>query len=421
MQNDKEVARELLFSLKEDTKKVEKLPTTGLYSTTSEGRESLFANAKFENMGLKQELLDALYSLKFEKPSLIQASSIPHIISGHDCAFQSKSGTGKTIAFTTGALQTCVSGSGVQVVILSPTRELALQIGNVVEKLGSLIGIKVCYALGTFVSKEITEEVVVGCPGKIIGLCNSGALKTDSIKMLVLDEADDLITKQSTSAMIMRLLKIFEKSQKVFFSATYSDISQRALTKMAPNSENFFKENVKADKIELYQIATDRSKKIQALKSILSLLTVAQTIVFVNTKVKADEIKDAMEADGFSVSMIHGNMSYEERDAAFIAFGAAKTKILITTNVFSRGMDIPQVNLIINFDIPNYALDEPEQTYIHRIGRSGRFNRSGFVIDFVSGEEDLNQLTSIHTQVGAISKKFTIEALEEVFAELDAL
>lgn len=417
IQDDKEVAIELLRSLKEDTSKVSVLESDKLYSLQLNDGKSLIANSTFESMKLKENLVKGLYMLGFEKPSLIQNLAIPHIIKGKNSAFQSKSGTGKTIAFTIGALQLAEKGKPQQVIILSPTRELSTQVGKVVERIAEFLEMKVCYALGDFSEDSITAEVIVGCPGKIISLLNSKVIDSASIKMVIFDEADELISNQAFSAQTLKLLRSFEKAQKVFFSATYSELSQKALAKLAPDAEKFLEKNEKADKIQLYYLEVPKNRKLDALKSIFEYLTVAQTVIFVATKNSVDFIAGELMKEGFSVSKIHGNLTPNERDSSFNDFIQAKTKILVATNVFSRGMDIPQVNLIINFDIPNFSSAEDQQTYIHRIGRSGRFNRSGFVIDFVSGDEDLKVLAGIQSGMNAISKKFTLEGLQQAFFE----
>lgn len=416
LQSDRDVADELMKSLIEDTEKVSKISMDSLYSLQTEGYDHLISkNSSFEAMGLKPELINGLYTMKYEKPSIIQSTAIPVIKEGKDCAFQSKSGTGKTIAFAIGAVDRSNLEEGSQVIILTPTRELCIQVGGVVAGIANILGIKVCYALGNFIGETITEEIIVGCPGKILGLVNSKAFDSSKIKMIVFDEADELISNQAFGAQSLRLLKVFEKAQKVFFSATYSDMSQRALSKLAPNCENYFEKNVKADKIQLYYVEVENKKKIEALKTIFTYLTMAQTIVFTNTKHLADIIKNELAKDDFSVSVLHSNMEPSERDMALGEFSQAKTKIMISTNVFSRGMDIPQVNLIINFDLPNYSADADIQTYIHRVGRSGRFNRSGYAIDFVSGEQELKHLTNIYSSINETGKRFTLEALSEAF------
>lgn len=421
MQNDKEVAKELLSSLKEDTAKVSVLSNDALYSLQLKSGEDIISNSTFESLGLKPELKKGMDELGLEKPSLIQNLAIPYIIKGRDAVFQSKSGTGKTIAFAVGALQRSDAGKGSQILILTPTRELSVQVGSELKKLASYCGLNVCLALSNYIGESINEEIVIGSPGKIIGLINSGVLPTANVSMLIFDEADEMISNQAFGAQTLKVIKLFEKSQKIFFSATYSEMSQRAVRKLVPNADMFFDKNTKAEKIQLFYVEVLKNKKIEALKTLFEFLNVAQTIIFVNNKHMADTIKADLEKDNYSLSIIHGNLMPEDRDSALIEFLNAKTKILVSTNVFARGMDIPQVNLIINFDIPKFSAEEDVQTYIHRIGRSGRFNRSGFVIDFVSGEDDLKALTAIQTAMGSVSKKFTLDSLKEAFMEEDPL
>lgn len=417
--SDKEVAKGLFSALKEDTSKVNEISAESLYSVQLESGKELISAEDFESMNLKKDLLSGMYAMGLEKPTHIQNIAVPHILGGSDVAFHSKSGTGKTIAFALGALQKVEPGKGPQVIILTPTRELSNQVGGVIKKLGSFIGANVCFALRDFVADSIPEEIVVGSPGKILGLLNNKAIDSQNVVMVILDEADELISQQTFCAQTLKLLKLLGRAQKVFFSATYSDFSRASVKKLAPKCDTFFEKNVKADKIQLYYIEIDKNLKIDALKSLLELLTIAQVIVFVATRNMVDIISRNLVAERHSVSSIHGHMDASVRDQAFQDFLQAKTKILITTDVFSRGMDIPQVNLIVNFDLPMSSNESFEESYIHRIGRSGRFNRSGFVIDFVSGAEDLRTLTQIQTYNGTISQRFTLGALEEIFGEED--
>jgi ATP-dependent RNA helicase DDX19/DBP5 len=420
IQNDKEVAAELMKSLKEDTSRVSILTDDKLYSLQMQSGQEIIAATTFEAMKLKKELLEGMFALNLEKPSLIQNIAIPCILAKKSAAFQSNSGTGKTMAFVISAAQLAEPGVAQQILILSPTRELSAQVGKVAEKISGFVGMKVCFALGDFSGDSIKEEFIVGCPGKVMSLINSKVITPESIKLVIFDEADELITNQAFSTLTLKLLRMLEKAQKIFFSATYSELSKKALTKLAPKAEHFLQDkNEKAEKIKLYYVEVEKNQKNQLLKSLFEFLTIAQTVVFVSTKASVDYLSEFLIKDGFSVSKIHGAMDPEQRDLAFQEFMKANTKILVTTNVFSRGMDIPQVNLIINYDIPNFSSAEDQQTYIHRIGRSGRFNRAGFVIDFVTGVEELTVLAGIQSSMGAISKKFTLPALQEAFYESD--
>lgn len=417
IQNAKDVAKELFISLKDDTSRVNKLSLDELYSVQLKSGVELISSENFEDMKLKDELLKKMYLMKLEKPSLIQGLAIPQILKGSNCAFQSKSGTGKTIAFTVSALQKVTPGNGPQVVILAPTRELCIQIGSVVQSLADSIKASVCLALRNFISESIPEDIVITSPGKILHLINLNVLDTKNISTIILDEADELISNQSFSAQTLKLMKILQKTQKIFFSATYSDFSKKAVNKLVPDCDTFFEKNSKAEKIQLFHLEVSEKDKIDTLKSLFECLTIAQTIIFVGTKHMVDSITEQLKKDGFSVSSVHGGLDPQDRDRATQDFFKAKTKILVTTDVFSRGMDIPQVNLIINFHLPSYSNESMEETYIHRVGRSGRFNRSGFVIDFVANEKDMETLIHIMNYNNTKSKRFTLDALKEIFAE----
>lgn len=425
--NEKSNAKDIFFALKEDTEKVSVIDVNSLYSVQLNSGGELISVKSFTEMGLKPKLLESIYKLKIEKPSMIQNLAIPHIMAGRDLAFHSTSGTGKTIAFALGALNVAEPKNGPQVIILTPTRELCAQVGKVLEQHGVSVGISVCLALSNFVSSTIPEEIVIGTPAKIVKLLKDEILDKKNIKMIIFDEADVLISERSFGFCTNIILKTFEKTQKVFFSATYSDFSRLALNRFAPKTDTFFQKNLKADKIQLYHIEMEPSSKIDALESIFSLLTIAQTIIFVGRRHTADMLFNKLKRDKFSVSCIHGEVEPADRDSARDDFAAALTKILVTTDVFARGMDIPQVNLVINYDMPykdknkDRNDDNFKETYIHRVGRAGRFNRSGFVIDFIASKEDLSILNEIQAYTNSVSKKITIQALEEILDEEDVL
>ncbi|OQS55037.1 FAL1 [Ecytonucleospora hepatopenaei] len=417
MLSEEEVAKNLFFAMKNDTENVKKLNSNALYSNQIEEGNVLLTNKSFGDLGLKNELVIMLNKNGFDKPTKIQELSIPIICSGQDGAFHSKSGTGKTIGFACGIINGIEQGKGPQALIVTPTRELNMQIFEVVRKLAFEMNISTCVALKEFMSDNIAEEIVIGCPAKLIGLISRGALKTENLKMIVLDEADEMITKRTFALQTMNLLKLCGSIQKVFFSATYSEQSQKAVEMVSPNCQKFFKENVKADNIKLFYLEVEKNKKIDTLKKILELLTVAQTIVFVNSRKMVDLVAKILCEDGFPVSKLHGELSSEQRDSVLADFASAKTKVLISTDVFSRGMDIPQVNLIVNFDLPIVKFGNNVETYIHRVGRSGRFNRQGFVIDFIACAEDYEVLQTIQTTIKEAPMKFTINALMNIFTQ----
>lgn len=417
MQNDKEVASELFYNIKNDTASVKQIDVNEIYSKHFTEKNELLSEVQFKDLGLKEELINSLYIQGFDKPTEIQRLSIPIICSGKDGAFHSKSGTGKTIGFTTGILNQISQGCGPQAIILTPTRELNMQIFAVIQKTADPLNIKVCLALRELEIESISEEIIIGCPAKIVNLILKGILKKDNLKIIVLDEADQIISGRSFGVQTMKLIKEVGNIQKIFFSATYSELSQKAINMISPNGEKHFKTNKKADNIALYYVEMEKNKKIDTLKSLLELLTVAQVIIFVNSKKMVDIIYNVFSADGFTVSKLHGDVPLADRDLTLANFAQAKTKILVTTDVFSRGMDIPQVNLIVNFDLPIDTFGNSIETYIHRIGRSGRFNRKGFVIDFISNGDDLETLVKIQASINETSKKFTIDGLMKTMNE----
>lgn len=416
-EEETKVAEEFILSLKKDTLRLKNISLEELYTVQLNSGSTLLSAESFEKMGLDKELLKAIYVLGIEKPSIIQQLAIPHILAEKNAVFQSRSGTGKTIAFAIGSLSRAVPGDGPQVVILTPTRELCNQVADVIEGLASAVGLKVCRALRNFVATSVSDEIIVGCPGKILSFLSNKIINPESIKLVVLDEADELISYQVFSAQTLRLLKSFSKAQKVLFSATYSEFSQRAATKFVPGSNTFFEKNTAAEQIRFYNLDLDTQQRIEGIKEMLCYVTVAQTIIFCNSRSAVERVTKEFKKDNYSVSSIHGGMEPAARDESFYKFSRAETKILVATDVFARGMDIPQVNLIINFELPRCEddkLEESAHTYIHRVGRSGRFNRPGFVVDVVDGLS-CDLLKKIHELSKIESGKLTLEALKKAF------
>ncbi len=416
MEDKLAVAKEIYYGIKEDSAKLKNMNDEELKSLQKIEGQLLLADQTFEELGVDKKLVQGLYKKMIDKPSHIQKICIPIIIQGKDAAFHSKSGTGKTIGFSVGILSKIVQGEGPQAIIVTPTRELNIQISREISTLASELGISVCCAVTEYREQQTNDEVVIGCPDKIRNLIKFNSVSTKNLKIVVLDEADHLIANQMFRLKTLRLLKILENCQKIFFSATYSPLSNEALDVISPNCVKLINENLKADNIKLYYMDLQKHKKIEILRKLFAVLQLSQVIVFVRTKRGVDFLCKDLADDSFTVSKIHGDVPKEERDLVLEEFKNAKTKILITTDVFSRGMDIPQVNLIINYDLPLPVQDRTNQTetYIHRIGRSGRFNRVGFVIDFVQTEVDLNAMLKIHSEINETSKCFDLDALLEV-------
>lgn len=416
IQTDKEVAQELFNLLKKDTEKLTETTEPSMLVSTSGVK--LMSQSTFEAMELKPEMLKSLVLNHFERPSLIQGSTIPYIVQGRDIVVQSKSGTGKTIAFSTGVLNSVIPGQGPQAVIVTPTRELSIQVSGVINRLAKHLNISVYTALRSRSHEKFNSEIIIGSPGTLLNLTRDKLLDPAVVRKVVFDEADILLNKDMMGAQSFRLIKLFQSSQKIFFSATYSaEIKEIILAYTANLVTIYEKENSKPDEIKLYFIEIRRKDKLNVLHKLYEHLTIGQSIIFVQTKAMVERLRDKLSEELFACAYLHGDMEIEERGRQVELFKNAEKRVLIATDVFSRGMDIPQVNLIINYDLPIFRGVANMETYIHRIGRSGRFGRTGFVVDFISDYDELEVYLKFQSSLKFASKKFSVEALEEVVLE----
>jgi len=346
--------------------------------------------SSFEDLDLKDKLLRGIYACGYEKPSSIQKKAILPVIDKNDVIAQAQSGTGKTATFSIGMLQNIdESVQETQALVLSHTRELSLQILEVVKNLSSYMGISYNLSVGgTTIRDNIDEllknpQVVIGTPGRVLDMINKKALNTRQLKILVVDEADEMLSK-IFSNQIYDIFRFLPNNIQVgLFSAT-----------MTPEffkiSNNFMREPVKIlvkneeltlEGIKQFYINIDKQEfKFETLCDIYEACSISQTIIYCNSKRTVDEISKKLVDNNFSISSIHGEMSQTERNDIMQRFRSGETRILISTDLLSRGIDVQQVSLVINFDVPN----NPE-SYIHRIGRSGRYGRKGVAINFVTG------------------------------------
>ncbi|KAF7683528.1 ATP-dependent RNA helicase DBP5 [Astathelohania contejeani] len=426
-ESDIDVAKELLFSLNRDSSLVETYASTGQWRGQTYKTSLVPDHASFAELDLYPEIVGAINRMGYDRPSRIQNLAIPVIINRDDVAVQSKSGTGKTLAFCCGVAQTVKSGKGPQAVIITPTRELNVQVAGVMGEMGSYLGLT-CFlaAKGSAPRGEATpgcirNEIIVGSPGSILAHLKNKSFEPSNIKIVVIDEADAVLDLEGMGSQTQRILRELKDSHKVFFSATYSPqikgLIQSLITPKRELKMIYEEKNAKPDEIKLYYIELEKSKKIETLINLYGYLSIGQSIIFVGTRIGADNLRKRLELDKYTVSSIHGEMDVKEREKVVDDFRNARTKILISTDIFSRGMDIPQVNLIVNFDLPIFKGNASTETYIHRIGRSGRFGRDGFVIDFVTNAEELAALIKFHSELKSVSKKFTMEAIEKAFDE----
>lgn len=348
----------------------------------------------FEKMGLKDGLLKGIFQYGFQKPSAIQQRAILPIIQGRDVIAQSQSGTGKTTIFCVGILQSIdTSKRALQALVLSPTRELAEQTRNVMLAFGEHINVKVHTCIGGINHRTSDDvrilnqgvNVVSGTPGRVYDMIQRRALQTRDLKILVIDEADEMLGRGFKEQLYDIYRHLPPSTQVVLVSATLPE-EVLAITKKFMNSP--IKILVKRDELTLegikqFFVAVEKEEwKFETLTDLYETLTITQAVIFVNTKRKVDWLTDKMRAANFVVSAIHGDMPQAERDEIIKEFRGGNSRVLIATDILGRGIDIHQVSLVINYDLPN-----SRELYIHRIGRGGRFGRKGVAINFVKAED----------------------------------
>mmetsp|Transcript_5947 Transcript_5947/g.8948 ORF Transcript_5947/g.8948 Transcript_5947/m.8948 type:complete len:413 (+) Transcript_5947:70-1308(+) len=349
----------------------------------------------FEKMGLKDDLLRGVYAYGFEKPSAVQQRAIIPIISGRDVVAQSQSGTGKTAVFCIGTLQSInISSNETQALILSPTRELAEQTEKVMMALGDFLNVQ-CHACigGRSISEDIRRldygvHAVSGTPGRVYDMLQRKNLRTRQIKMLIIDEADEMLSKGFKEQIYEIYRYLPPHCQVVLISAT---MPQEVLEMTKKFMNDPIKILVKRDELTLdgirqFFIAVEREEwKFDTLCDLYDSLVVTQAVIFCNTKVKVEWLTNKMREANFTVCSMHGDMPQKEREAIMEQFRGGNARVLITTDVWGRGLDVQQVSLVICYDLPLNR-----ELYIHRIGRSGRFGRKGVAINFVRDEDVRN-------------------------------
>eukprot|EP00918_Siedleckia_nematoides_P038462 GHVU01083613.1.p1 GENE.GHVU01083613.1~~GHVU01083613.1.p1 ORF type:complete len:415 (-),score=40.93 GHVU01083613.1:1827-3017(-) len=356
---------------------------------TSEECEAL---ATFDEMHIKEDLLRGVYSYGFERPSAVQQRAIVPILNGRDVIVQSQSGTGKTCVFCVGALQ-CVNPSerDAQVLILSPTRELAEQSQKVCLALGDYLSIQVhCCIGGKRLSDDIAAleagvHIVSGTPGRVFHMISQKHLSTRFLKMLVLDEADEMLNR-GFKEQVYHIYRFLPPTiQVVLVSAT---LPHEILEMTSKFMTDPFRVLVKRDELTLegirqFFVAVEKEAwKFDTLTDLYDTLTITQAVIFCNTRAKVEWLAQKMREANFTVSRIHGDMPQRERDEIMGQFRQGKSRVLIATDIWGRGLDVQQVSLVINYDLPNNR-----ELYIHRIGRSGRFGRKGVAINFVKNDD----------------------------------
>lgn len=360
-----------------------------------------------QNLNLKNELLRGIYSYGFENPSSIQKLALHPLIYGEkgverDIIAQAQSGTGKTGTFVVGCLQMIdEKKKDLQALIMAPTHELARQIKNVLDKIGLYLKINSMLLVGgTSVDndkKELLEnnhQVIVGTPGRIQDMIRRKCLKLNKLKVLVIDEADEMLSS-GFKDQISKIFTGMPDSIKIgLFSATLPN-ELLEITKLF--MENPIKILVKNEELTLQGITqyyvniNSDSEKYECLKDIFATITISQSIIYCNSIKRVNDLEEAMLEDNFPVKKIHGKMSEKDRRDVYSEFKSGGCRVLISSDLFARGIDVQQVGIVINFDIP-----KSEFTYLHRIGRSGRWGRKGVAINFQT-KYDIQKLKKIES------------------------
>ena len=343
----------------------------------------------FDALELREDLLRGIYAYGFEKPSAIQQRGILPVLKGHDTIAQAQSGTGKTATFAISILQKIdIENRQCQALCLAPTRELAAQIQKVIIALGDYMNCKVHACVGgTAVREDIRElqdgvHVVVGTPGRVYDMINRRALRLEVVKMFVLDEADEMLSRGFKDQIYDVFKFLPEKVQVCLFSATMPmdclEITNRFMRE--PVRILVKRDELTLEGIKQFFVAVEREEwKLDTLCDLYETLTITQAIIYCNTRRKVDWLTEKMQERDFTVSAMHGDMDQRERDLIMREFRSGSSRVLITTDLLARGIDVQQVSLVINYDLPTNR-----ENYIHRIGRSGRFGRKGVAINFLA-------------------------------------
>ena len=357
----------------------------------------------WDDLDIKPQLLRGIYAYGFEKPSPIQKKSIKPILEGKDVIAQAQSGTGKTACFTISSLELIdIDSYSPQVIIMSPTRELSCQIKTVLDSIGNNIkNMKTQLLVGGTSTdndikqlKETPPHIIVGCPGRIHDMLRRKHIRLDTIKLVVLDEADEMLSS-GFKEQIYNIFQYLSKDiQIALFSATMPPTLYQLTEKFMRNPVKII---VKAEQLTLEGIKQyfvnleDDNMKYETLKDLFSTFSVAQCIIYCNSVRRVSDLYEAMSSDGYPVCQIHSNLDKAERQRNYDQFRSGNFRVLISSNVTARGIDIQQVSTVINFDIPKCS-----STYLHRIGRSGRWGRKGVAINFIT-RRDYKHLKEIES------------------------
>lgn len=352
----------------------------------------------FKQLNLSKNILDAMDKMGYESPTSIQAQAIPLVVDGHDLVGQSKTGSGKTAAFAIPSLmQIDTQIKEPQILIIAPTRELALQITDEMRRISEFID-GVFYATlygGEPISRQFKDlkkaNVIVGTPGRILDHIKRRTLKLKTLRIAILDEADEMLSMGFLED-IQDILKVTPKTrQTLLFSATMPKAIQKLSQDFLKNPEHIkVKDTAVAGRIEQYYYEVVGRQKKQATATLINFHNAQKTIVFCNTKAMVDDLATYLRTLDIKAGALHGDMQQNTRIQVLNEFKKNQLDILVATDVAARGIDVDNVDLVVNFDIP-----QSYEYYTHRIGRTGRAGKNGFSLTLVSGKQQLFKLKDI--------------------------
>jgi superfamily II DNA/RNA helicase len=387
-----------------------------VFGINEDGYNTSYEIQTWDDLEINPNLLRGIYAYGFEKPSPIQQKAIKPLILKKDIIAQAQSGTGKTATFTIGALANVdITDNSTQILVLSPTKELTIQTAKVFSGLGGMLDglrVKTVYGGSSFeenssFSNKNVPHVICGCPGRVYDMMRRDKITSRKIKIVILYEADEMLSS-GFKDQVYNIFQNFNSTiQVALFSATMPEGINTIINKIMrdPVKISVKREALTLEGIKQYYVAIDDDhQKYATLKDLFSYLSISQCIIYCNSIKRVQDLYEAMKEDEFPVCRIHGNMEKTDRESAFNDFKSGGSRVLISSNVTARGIDIQQVSIVINFDLPKCV-----HTYLHRIGRSGRWGRKGVGINFIT-RRDVTKIKSIEehysTQISEMPSDF---------------
>lgn len=366
-------------------------------------------NLIFKDLNLSKEVQKAIAEMGFEEATPIQSQSIPHIMDGKDVIGQAQTGTGKTCAFGIPAIDMLDTDlEGVQVLVLCPTRELAIQVSEELKNVSRHkrnVRILPIYG-GQPIERQITAlkkrpQIIIGTPGRVMDHMRRHTLKFGNLRMVILDEADEMLNMGFREDIDTILLEVPEERQTILFSATMPkeilDLTKRY--QKNPVMIKAVHKELTVPSIEQFYLEVNESSKLEVLSRIIDANNIKLSLVFCNTKKKVDELASSLQSRGYAAEALHGDLRQIQRDKVMAKFRKGLIEVLIATDVAARGIDVDDIEAVFNYDLPN-----DEEYYVHRIGRTGRAGKTGKAYSFVVGREiyelrDIQRYTKSHVRL----------------------